>query len=247
MLLIQGVGVHGDGWLPQTSELSSRFQCLWFDNRGMGKSQPVGAPVTVEQMAGDAAALMDACGWRSAHLVGHSLGGLVAQHLALTDRPRVKSLALICTFARGRDVGRSGRMVWLGMRTRIGTRRMKRRAFLEMVMPPDALRGADRDRLAETLRPLFGHDLAEHPAIVMPQLRALAAYDSTPRLGELAGLPTLVVSASHDPVAEPRFGEALARGIPGARFECLTGASHGVTIHDPGRINDLLSKHFARV
>ena len=99
VLLVQGVGVHGDGWRPQVDALAGRFRCLTFDNRGMGRSQPAGGPVTVEQMAEDARALMDAQGWDSAHVVGHSLGGAVALHLALTTPPRVRSLSLLCTFA----------------------------------------------------------------------------------------------------------------------------------------------------
>src|SRR4051812_29731030 len=90
VLFIQGVGVHGDGWLPQTNALSSRFHCLTFDNRGLGRSQPIGCAVTVEQMADDARAVMDAAGWEPAHVVGHSLGGLVALHLVLAHRPRVR-------------------------------------------------------------------------------------------------------------------------------------------------------------
>ena len=103
VLLIQGVGVHGSAWRPQVEALSARYRCLSFDNRGLGRSQPRGAALSVEQMAEDAQALMDAQGWDSAHVVGHSLGGLIAQHLALSARARVRSLSLLCTFSRGRD------------------------------------------------------------------------------------------------------------------------------------------------
>lgn len=244
VLLIQGVGVHGDGWRPQVAALSARFSCLTFDNRGMGRSQPAGAPVTVEQMAEDAAALMDAEGWESAHVVGHSLGGLVALHLALSARPRVRSLALLCTFAGGRDAAPlTARMVWLGLRSRVGTRRMRRRAFLRLVMPPGTVADVDPDGMAERLAPLFGHDLADQPPIVDAQLAAMRAYDATPRLGELAGVPTLVVSAVHDPIAPPRAGRVLADGIPGARSVEMADASHGVPIHRAGEVNALLLEH----
>lgn len=245
VLLIQGVGVHGAGWTPQVDGIASRYRCLWFDNRGMGRSQPIGgAPVSVAQMADDARALMDAQGWGSAHLVGHSLGGLVAQHLALEDRARVRSLSLLCTFARGRDATRlTAWMLWVGLRTRIGPRRLRRHAFLQIVMPPDALQGADRDSLAGRLAPLFGHDLADQPPVAMKQLRAMNAYDATPRLGELAGVPTLVVSAAHDPIARPESGRALAAGIPGARYVEFADASHGVVIQHADRVNALLLEH----
>jgi pimeloyl-ACP methyl ester carboxylesterase len=247
VLLIQGVGLHGDGWRPQVDGLAGRYRCLTFDNRGLGRSQPTGVPVTVEQMTEDARVLMDTQNWESAHVVGHSLGGAVALHLALTARDRVRSLALLCTFASGRSVAPlSWRMAWAGLRMQLGTRRVRRRAFLELVMPPGALRGADRDALAASLAPVFGHDLGDQPAVVRDQLRAMRQYDATLRLGELGGVPTLVVSAEYDPIAPPGLGKALASGIPGARYVEESEASHGVTIHRRERINALLEEHFAK-
>jgi len=247
VLLIQGVGLHGEGWTPQTRQLSADFRCLTFDNRGMGASQPCGRPLSVEQMAADALALMDAEGWDSAHLVGHSLGGLVAQHLALAARQRVRSLALLCTVSRGRDATRmTPRVLSIGIRSSFGTLRTRRRAFLEIVMSPAGLAAADTDALAAQLEPLFGHDLAIRPPVVMKQLGALRAYDSTPRLAELAGVPTLVVGAAHDPIAPPRFGRALARAIPGARYVEFDDAAHGVVIERAERVNALLCEHFQR-
>ena len=86
--------------------------------------------------------------------------------------------------------------------------------------------------MAERLAPLFGHDLADQPPIVGKQLGGDAAYDASPRLGELAGLPSLVVNAVHDPIAPPRAGRVLA-GIPGSRYVELPDASHGVPIQIP--------------
>jgi pimeloyl-ACP methyl ester carboxylesterase len=246
VLFIQGVGVHGDGWLPQIDGLADRYRCLWFDNRGMGKSLPRGVPVRVEQMAEDALALMDAAGWESAHVVGHSLGGLVALHLGLTARERLRSLGLLCTFSRG-AVGTkpTARMLWLGLRSRLGPRRARRRAFLEIVMPEAELAGADTEAMAARLAPLFGHDLADQPPIAMEQLAALRAYDATPRLAELAGLPTLVISATHDPIARPaEAGRILAAGIPRARYLEMAHASHGAPIQCAGEVNGMLDEHF---
>lgn len=244
VLFIQGVGVHGRGWSPQVEALSPEFRCLSFDNRGMGGSQPLTLPLTVEQMADDARALLTCQGWDSAHVVGHSLGGPVALELALSAPERVRSLALLCTVARGRDATQlSRRMLWLGLRSSFGTRRMRRRAFLEIVMPPGAVGPNEAEALAARLAPLFGHDLAEQPPVAMRQLRALRAYDASGRLGRLAGVPTLVVSATHDPIAPPRYGRALAQGVPGARFVEVSEASHGVTIQRAEQINSLLREH----
>jgi pimeloyl-ACP methyl ester carboxylesterase len=248
VLFVQGVGVHGCGWRPQADGLAGRFRCVWFDNRGVGQSQPIGEPVTVDQMADDARAVLDAAGCASAHIVGHSLGGLVALNLALAARSRVRSLSLLCTFARGKDATRlSLAMLWTGLRTRIGTRRMRRRAFLELVLSPGELATADRDALADELAPVFGHDLADHPSIEMAQLRAMGRYDATPRLGELAGLATLVVSAAHDRIARPASGRAIAAGIPGARYVEIADAAHGLPIRQAERVNAVLAEHIGSV
>jgi aminoacrylate hydrolase len=114
-------------------------------------------------------------------------------------------------------------------------------------MPPQLLAESDRDALAERLAPLFGHDLADQPPVVMKQMAAMKAYDATHRLAELANLPTLVVSATYDPIAPPRLGRALAAGIPGARYVEIPGASHGVPIQCADRVNALLLEHFAMV
>src|SRR5436853_481233 len=76
VVLIQGAGLHGEGWRPQVDELRARYCCLTFDNRGMGRSQPLEGRLSIEQMTEDVLALMDAQGWESAHVVGHSMGGL---------------------------------------------------------------------------------------------------------------------------------------------------------------------------
>jgi pimeloyl-ACP methyl ester carboxylesterase len=244
VVFIQGVGVHGDGWKPQTDALREHFSCLSFDNRGMGASQPRAVPLSVAAMAEDTRALLDHLGWPSAHLVGHSLGGVVALDFALTHPRRVRSLALLCTMARGADATRlSRRMLWLGLRSRLGSRRMRREAFLQLVMPADALARADRAALAEELAALFGHDLADQPPVAMAQLGALRRYDATPRLGEIR-VPTLVMSSSHDPIAPPRSGRALAAGISGAEYVEYPGASHGLPIQHAAEVNARLPRHF---
>jgi pimeloyl-ACP methyl ester carboxylesterase len=247
VVFIQGTGLHGAGWRPQVDELQSSFACLTFDNRGMGASQPVGCAVTVAQMAEDALQLLDAVDWPSAHVVGHSLGGLIAIHMALVARARVRTLALLCTFARGRDAAPlTGSMLWTGVRTRVGTRRQRRRAFLQLVLTPDELTSVDIDRVAADLAPYFGHDLADHPAIEMTQLRAMRAYDATARVHELAGIPTLVVTAEHDRIAPPRLGEALARAVRGSRHHHFARAAHGLPIRRAADVNAVLRHHFTR-
>jgi pimeloyl-ACP methyl ester carboxylesterase len=246
VVFVQGTGLHGDGWRPQTDALRNRFRCLTFDNRGMAHSQPPATRITVPQMALDTFAIMDAANITSAHIVGHSLGGCVAQQMALLDPARIKSLSLLCTSARGADATRlTWKMAWLGARSRIGTRQMRRLAFLQMVLSPQYLATCDQKKVAEDLAPIFGHDLADTPPIVMPQLGALKRFDVTSRLNELAAIPTLVLSAQYDIIFPPRYGHALADGIPGAHFIEFPNAAHGVTIERANEVNEALAQHIA--
>src|SRR5215813_11184143 len=210
VLFIQGCGVTGSGWDPQAMELSADFQCLTFDNRGIGRSKTSDPVLTVEKMAADALALITAMGWESAHVVGHSLGGVIAQQLALDAPERVKSLSLLCTFSKGAEGGRiTPSIVWMGLRTRLGTRAMRRRAFLRMLFPAEFLANACTDKLAATLAPMIGRDLADSPPILMKQVKALAKHDCTAQLHKLSGIPTVVVSAEKDPIALTYFGQLL--------------------------------------
>jgi len=247
ILFIQGVGVHGSGWGPQVDVLDARYQCLTFDNRGLNKSQPIGTPLSIEQMAEDALSVLKARTTDPAHIVGHSMGGLIALQLALSARNSVRSLALLCTFSRGKDATKlSPWMIWTGLRTRIGTKRQRRRAFLKLVLPPATFACSNLDEVARQFAPIFGHDLAVQPPVAMKQLTAMARYDATPRLHQLSGLPTLVVSATHDRLARPEYGRGLAAAIRGARFVEIKDAAHGVPIERPESINSLLLEHFSR-
>ncbi len=108
---------------------------------------------------------------------------------------------------------------------------------------PAAGRDTDPDALAAELAGVFGRDLADPPAVVSRQMKAMRAFNATPYFGELAGRSTLVVSADHDPIAPPSLGRALSDGIPGSRFVELADASHGATAYRPDAVNALLVAH----
>jgi pimeloyl-ACP methyl ester carboxylesterase len=245
VLLVQGAGVVGEGWRPQREALRDRYTVVSFDNRGIGHSTFAGRALTVEAMADDALAIADAEKLDRFHVAGHSMGGLIAQQIALSAPDRVLSLALLCTFLRGREAARlTPAMVWTALRTRVGTRAMRRRAFTALVMPAAYLRRAGAGTVAVGLAPLFGRDLAEQPGIVMRQVAAMARFDASGRLAQLASIPTLVVSAAHDRIAPPRYGRSLARAIPGARHVEIAEGAHGVTIQCAEVVNGLLDEHF---
>ena len=122
---------------------------------------------------------------------------------------------------------------------------MRRHGFLGLVLPPGA--AVNRDDAAAQLGRLFGHDIGDQAPITGTQLAAMRACDVTGRLGELAQVPTLVVSAAHDPIAPPSLGRAIGTGIPGARFVEVSDASHGLPITHAAGVNELLHEHLASV
>ena len=194
-------------------------------------------------MAADALAIMDAEGIERFHVAGHSMGGVIAQALALRAPARVKSLAFLVHVARGKD----GSTVTLPMlatalRMRIGTRAMRRNAFLELIMPERYLQQVDRARLAAELHPLFGHDLADQPPIVMKQLRAMSKYDAGARAGAARG--SYPRSSSRLPrIASRRRRPAghWPRQFPELEVLEIADAGHGLPIHRAAEINELLA------
>lgn len=246
VVLVQGAGVIGEGWRPQIDALKGRYTVIWIDNRGIGQSAITAGELTIEDMAADVLAVADAERLDRFHLAGHSMGGLIAQQVALTARGRVLSLALFCTFLKGRQATvMSWPMLVIALRSRVGTRRMRRHAFVEMVMTPDSLAATDRDELCAGLQGLFGRDLADQPPIVMRQVRAMGKFDVSTRLGQLSGIPTLVLSAEHDRIARPEYGRALAEAIPGSKYVEFPGAGHAVTIQCAREINAILLDHLS--
>jgi 3-oxoadipate enol-lactonase len=246
VLLIQGVGAVGNAWRPQIDALADDYSVITLDNRGIGASTITERALTIEGMADDALAILDAEGIGRCHVVGHSMGGLIAMQVALVSPRRVKSLALLCTFPDGRS---GSRLTWdtflTSLRTRVGTRRMRRNAFLSLVLSKAGMQRPMRDQLAERMTELFARDLADQPPIIMRQLRAMARYDAKWRLRSLASVRTLVVSGEADRIARPEYGRALAAAIPNARYVELAKAAHAVPIESPEIVNRLLVEHMS--
>jgi pimeloyl-ACP methyl ester carboxylesterase len=131
----------------------------------------------------------------------------------------------------------------LALRSRIGTRAMRRTGMIRMIMPDAYIREHDAATLARDLGDLFGRHLADQPPIIQQQLRAMSRYSALPRLHELAGIPTLIASASHDPIAPPALGKDMAAHIDGARYVEFGEAGHALPIQLAREVNALLLEH----
>ena len=243
LLLVQGMSANhlhwGDDFLGL---LSDDFDIVAYDHRGIGHSDRVTEPFTIAQLAGDAAALMDELGWESAHVMGISMGGMVAQELALSHPERVRTLTLGCTYCGGEgsrltDAAVIQRLGELFMSGR--TEEALRYGFEVNVSPAFAQDPAHYEMVERIAR-----ELPATLDVLMLQVQAIAGHDTSSRLPEL-GLPTLVVHGSADQMLPADNGRMIAGLIPGARLEVFDGVGHAFWWERPERSAELLREHAA--
>lgn len=231
VLLIQGTGIAGCAWKPQVDGLRDRFHLAWFDNPGIGESP--GPPGDMSHMVAAAVEVLDAMGWDSAHVAGHSLGGVIAQRLVLDHPSRVRSIALLSTLAQGRaTLSFSPGAMWLQMRMLIGSRASRRRAFFEFV----STREPTEAHIA-ALETVFGRSLAALPPAARAQVRALIGADYRSELGTVE-VPAVVIGGEHDKPAPIEQSRLLAELLdcPLHTFD----SGHALPVERPDEVNAVL-------
>jgi pimeloyl-ACP methyl ester carboxylesterase len=218
VLLVHGLGYTRQGWGLLRDLLARRYRVLSYDNRGIGESEIAPGPYSVAELAADAADVLDAAGAQRAHVVGASLGGMVAQLLAAEQPERVERLVLVGTTPGG-----------------AGAYPLPQQTLALMAeapsLPPDvALRRFVENALAPG-SPLVDEVFAYRqrhppdPAGWAAQAAAGAAWDADGRLGRIAA-PTLVLAGTADAVVDPRNAQLLVDAIPGAKLELIDDAGH---------------------
>jgi 3-oxoadipate enol-lactonase len=220
VLFVQGHGYGRGGWGPAPERLAESFTVVTFDNRGFGDSDKPPGPYTTAQLAADALGVLDTAGLERAHVVGASLGGMIAQELALAAPERVERLVLCCTTPGGAGAApMPSRTVALMLEApSLDPSEAQRRFVLNALAP--AAPGALVDEIC-AYRAAHPPDPAGWQALAA----AGAAHDALSRLGEIAR-PTLVLHGTADNVVDPHNAELLAAGIPGATLEWFQGAGH---------------------
>jgi pimeloyl-ACP methyl ester carboxylesterase len=232
VLLIHGLGYARWGWEPVLPGLAERFEVLLHDNRGIGESDAPPGPYTAAEMAADAIQVLDEAGVERAHVVGTSLGGMIAQELALAHPERVDRLVLACTTPGGPrvqpmpDVTVRLLAQAAGLEPAVALRR-----FVENALAPATV--ARRPELVERI---MEHRLAtaQAPAAWAAQAAAGATFDAYERLGGLRS-PVLVQHGSRDVVIDPRNGDLLADLLPDAQLERFDGCGHLFFWEEPAR------------
>jgi pimeloyl-ACP methyl ester carboxylesterase len=236
LVLIMGFGGDHLSWGFQVSALAERYRVIAFDNRGVGQTDAPDHPYTMRMLADDTCGLLDALRIERAHVIGVSMGGMIAQELALTHPARVRSLHLGCSLARPDAYMRALVAGWREIRVRLD-REMSLRVIGSWLFAPQTYE--DRPELVEMI--VQGALTHPHPQSLTGFLRqgdAILSHDTLDRLGAIR-CPTLVSVADADILVPPRFSHQLASRIPGATLHTLKGAGHVYFWERPDEFNTL--------
>jgi 3-oxoadipate enol-lactonase len=244
VLLISGLGYSNWCWADLQARLSGSYRVISFDNRGTGRSDKPAAPYSIAMMATDAQQVLDALGIEGAHVVGHSMGGYIAQQLALQAADRVMSLTLISTTCGGPEavpVPESTLALW-GETSKLPPQESARRAMPTSFAP--GWTEKNPERFEEVLAARLLHPTPQQ--FWGAQFAAAAAFIE--RGADVAQIrcPTLIVHGTEDRIVPYGNGELLSRRIPGAKLETLQGCGHLPLLEEPERLARLLAEHLVR-
>jgi pimeloyl-ACP methyl ester carboxylesterase len=228
LTLINGWGGSMDSWSPRMVKmLAEQHLVVTMDNRGTGRSGKPDTPYTMEMMAGDAASLLDAIGVERPHVMGFSMGGMVAQAFAIYHPDKVSSLVLCGTgpgglHRVGSDVHVQTELALIANPLPEMTERDRTVKLLYLLYPRDYV-DADLEAL------ILDETYVDHPTpdyALHRQSQAIAGFDSYDRLPSLR-MPVLVMTGGDDVLVPPGNSETLVERIPGAELVKIPGAGHG--------------------
>ena len=246
LLLVMGLAADSTAWMFQLPDFAERYRTIVFDNRGVGRSTKPPGPYTIHQMADDAAGLLDALDIRRAHVVGVSMGGMIAQELALRHPARVRGLVLGCTFPEpdaGTEAQRAFSLAQFGGRLtasgemQIDVSALDPLMFFQHLLPR-VFNQSFIDRELPKLIQVFSGALQYGFSLeaIVGQVEAVMGHRATDRLHQIAA-PTLVITGDADLLVSPANSDVLARDIPGAKLVKVPGGSHGFNFETPDIFN----------
>jgi 3-oxoadipate enol-lactonase len=246
LVLLMGIGYDSSLWtLAQVPALSAQFQVVLMDNRDAGRSSRADHPYRVADMADDVAGLLDALGVQRSHLLGLSMGGLIAQEFALRHADRLDRLVLTGTGAAPARSVVDPIEIWSWVKTNDPTGEVFGGQQFVSLFSTAFLRNSDAVR--DTAELLASNPYPMSPEAYARQAKAYLQFDCLDRLGMISA-PTLVVVGEQDLLTPPWIAREVADAIPGSQFEVIRGdgSSHVVPIERPDDFNRLVSDFLAR-
>ncbi len=240
VLLIMGLGWASYLWHRTRPLVAKQFRAITFDNRGVGRSDVPAGPYPISLMASDAAAVLDAAGVESAHVIGMSMGGMIAQEFALQYPDRVRSLILGCTASGGPHAVQAEPEVLqiLTLRSAMSPEEASRKInpFIYDANTPQERVEEDFKLRMEWYPTLEGY---------MAQLRGIMGWEAYSRIPQITA-PSLVIHGESDRLIPPANAKLIAGRIPQAKLVVIPNASHVFTTDQPGFSHRAILEFLAR-
>ena len=234
LLLIQGLVADATAWAPQIPAFQEHFTVIAFDNRDVGRSSIAVGPYNIGDMAEDTAALMDVLGIKQAHILGVSMGGMIAQELVLGHPGKVRTLILGCTMAQVARFHVSILESWKWMKRHDPDNEVFPIEAIIWGMTHNFLKNAEA--VDEMIKCMRNPQFPVSPDAFARQADAVRGFDVLDRLGAVK-VPTLVLVGDQDILTPPWASRELAAAIPGAELQVVEEGGHGFFLEIPDRVN----------
>ncbi|HQR07089.1 MAG TPA: alpha/beta hydrolase [Gemmatales bacterium] len=229
LLILAGFACDHTIWAKVVPALARQYRVISFDNRGMGQSPASKSPVSVRDMAEDAAGLLKSLGLGPVHVAGHSMGGMIAQELALAHPEMVRSLSLLASFAQTDARGKAIIESWGDMPTKVDPLTMTRALLPWMYTNGFYSQPGVIDKLIQLI---LANPFPPSAQAIYDQSRAISASNTTDCLNKIT-CPTLIMVGSDDILAPVSSSQQLAQGIRGSELVVLEKTGHGLLIETP--------------
>jgi pimeloyl-ACP methyl ester carboxylesterase len=256
LLLIMGLAADSLAWMFQLPDFAKHHRTIVFDNRGVGRSGKPAGPYSIAQMADDALGVLDALDIKRAHVVGVSMGGMIAQELAIRHPERVRGLVLACTYSKP-DAAIERQLVsslsaFGGTRgpngeIQVDVSKLDPMMFFQHLLPNVFNAQFIMTELPKLMQVFSGAlQYGFSMDAILAQVGATQGHDSLARLGQIKA-PTLVLTGDSDLLIPCACSDVIAEKIPGAKLVKIPGGSHGFNFETPDVFNKAVLDFLATV
>jgi len=235
LLLIAGLASDSQTWQLVLNGLRARFKVIIFDNRGSGRTKDAGAPIDIDLMAKDAVMLLDHLGIEDADILGHSMGGYIAQEMAITYPKRVKKLILVSTSTHTSERNKVLFQDLIKMYDNAPSYEDFLKEFMVWILTPEYF--SDKRKTEKFIDYVLNYPYRQSSDDFKRQVNAYTGYSSLGRVNKILA-ETLVVTGGKDILITPEEANLLASSIQIATLKKIPNAAHSIQVEAPDEFVD---------